>query len=216
MKTIIVGGGKVGYFLVKTVIANQTVVNMIEKDRERAIQISDELDIDVIQGDGSDISILEEAGIQKAEIVAAVTGDDEENLVVCQIVKVKFPHVKTIARINNPKNIEMFKALGVDKTVCSTKVIADLIEYEMANDTLKILQTFERGNMLLGEISVGEECAWARTLVKNLEIPNDLILVSILRDGHVIFPRGETMIEPYDHVMIVTSPKVVDELRKKL
>lgn len=216
MKTIIVGGGKVGYFLVKTVIANQTVVNMIEKDRERAIQISDELDIDVIQGDGSDISILEEAGIEKAEIVAAVTGDDEENLVVCQIVKVKFPHVKTIARINNPKNIEMFKALGVDKTVCSTKVIADLIEYEMANETLKILQTFERGNMLLGEINVGNDCAWANTLVKNLEIPNDLILVSILRDGHVIFPRGETMIETNDHVMIVTSPKVVDELRKKL
>ncbi len=94
MKAIVVGGGKVGYFLVKTILANKIQVVLIEKDPERARQISDELNIDVLQGDGSDIAILEEAGMQDAEIVAAVTGNDEENLVVCQIIKARYPKPK--------------------------------------------------------------------------------------------------------------------------
>jgi len=216
MKAIIVGGGKVGYFLVKTILANKIQVVLIEKDPERARQISDELNIEVLQGDGSDIAILEEAGMQDAEIVAAVTGNDEENLVVCQIIKARFPKQKTIARINNPKNVEMFKSLGVDKTVCSTKVIADLIDTEISTGQVKIIQTFERGNMVLAEVVIDKKCAWANMLVKDLKIHTDLVLVSIMRDDEVIYPKGETKILVGDHVMAISSNQAIEALKREL
>lgn len=216
MKAIVVGGGKVGYFLVKTILANKIQVVLIEKDPERARQISDELNIDVLQGDGSDIAILEEAGMQDAEIVAAVTGNDEENLVVCQIIKARYPKQKTIARINNPKNVEMFKSLGVDKTVCSTKVIADLIDTEISTGQVKIIQTFERGNMVLVEVVIDKKCSLANTLVKDLKIHPDLVLVSIMREDEVIYPKGETKILVGDHVMAISSHQAIDALKKAL
>lgn len=216
MKAIIVGGGKVGYFLVKTILANSIQVVLIEKDPQRARQISDELNIEVLQGDGSDISMLEEAGMHDAEIVAAVTGSDEENLVVCQIIKARFPKQKTIARINNPKNIEMFKSLGVDKTVCSTKVIADLIDTEISTGLIKIVQTFERGNMVLAEIVIDKTCSWINQSVKDLKLHSDCILVSILRDDEVIYPKGDTQICMSDHVMVIASHQALEVLKKEL
>lgn len=214
MKIVIIGGGKVGYFLAKTMHKTHNQLVLIEKDPARAQQLADELNIDVIYGDGSNISILEEASIHEAQIVAAVTGSDEENLVVCQIVKASYPNQKTIARINNPKNISMFKALGVDKTVCSTKVIADLIEYEIANENIRIVQTFERGNMILAELNITDKCGWKNLQVKSLMIPKDLILVSITRNEETIFPKGDTFIQPNDHIMIVASPDALQQLRK--
>ncbi|MEI7668397.1 MAG: TrkA family potassium uptake protein, partial [Erysipelotrichaceae bacterium] len=173
MKALVIGGGKVGYFLVKTLLENNTRVTLIEKDRDRANQISNELDIEILCGDGSDISILSEAGIENAEIVAAVTGSDEENLVICKIAKVNFQKKKTIARINNPKNIKMFQALGVDKTVCSTQVIATLINSEMNTQSVKIVQTFEKGSMVLAEIIITPKHKWSNQMIKDIKLPND-------------------------------------------
>jgi len=130
MRAIIVGGGKVGYYLVKTLKEKNHRVVLIEKEMKLCEKIAEDLEVDVICGDGSDVEVLKDAGIEKAEVVAAVTGKDEENLVICQMAKVNFNINKTIARINNPKNIAIFKALGVDKTVCSTQVICNLIEGE--------------------------------------------------------------------------------------
>jgi len=130
MRAIVVGGGKVGYYLVKTLKEKKYRVVLIEKEIKLCEKIAEDLEVDVICGDGSDVEVLKDAGIEKAEVVAAVTGKDEENLVICQMAKVNFNINKTIARINNPKNIAIFKALGVDKTVCSTQVICNLIEGE--------------------------------------------------------------------------------------
>lgn len=214
MKIVIIGGGKVGYFLAKTMLKTKNHLILIEKDPARAQQLADELNIDVIYGDGSNISILEEANIHEANIVAAVTGNDEENLVICQIVKASYSNQKTIARINNPKNIAMFKALGVDKTVCSTKVIADLIEYEIASENIKIVQTFERGHMILAELNITQKCEWKDLQVKDLDIPKDLVLVSIIRKEETLFPKGDTFVHVDDHIMVVSSPDVVQQLRK--
>lgn len=216
MKALIVGGGKVGYFLTKTLISNQTKVTLVEKDSQRAQKISEELNIDVICGDGSDIAVLEDAHIHQVDLIAAVTGNDEENLVICQIAKAVYPRHKTIARINNPKNIGMFRQLGVDKTVCSTKVIADLIDYEISSTNVKIVQTFERGNMVLAEVFVDDELSWANKKVKDIEIPKDLILISIIRGDESIYPKGDTLINPQDHVMVVSSPEIIQDLKKSL
>ncbi len=214
MKAIIVGGGKVGYFLMKTVIRDHNEVVLIEKDPLRAQAVSEELNVSVLCGDGSDMSVMDEAGIQESDLIAAVTGSDEENLVVCRIAKAKFPAITTIARINNPKNMTMFKALGVDRTVCSTKVIADLIENEMAADHIKIVQTFERGNMMLAEVLIDMKTPWVNKEVRQLSLPKDVILISVLRQPDVIYPKGETRIESGDHVMIAASPEALAQLKK--
>lgn len=216
MRAIIIGGGKVGYFLVKTLLERKMRVTLIEKDKDRAEQISRELDIDVLWGDGSDLSLLQEANINECELVAAVTGSDEENLVVCQIVKLSFNNTKTIARINNPKNIKMFRQLGVDKTVCSTEVIANLINAEMVSDGIKIIQTFEMGSMLLAEINISKKHKWLNQEIKDIIIPRNLVVVSILRNDEVIYPKGDTLLHEEDKVVFVCDKETISGLKKYL
>jgi len=216
MRAIIIGGGKVGYFLVKTLLERNMRVTLIEKDHDRAIQISKELNIDVLCGDGSDLSLLQEANINDCELVAAVTGSDEENLVVCQIVKLSFNNTKTIARINNPKNIKMFRQLGVDKTVCSTEVIANLINAEMVSDGIKIIQTFEMGSMVLAEINIHLHHKWLMKEIKDINMPRNLVVVSIIRNEEVIYPKGDTLLEEEDNVVFVCDKETISGLRKYL
>jgi len=216
MRAIIIGGGKVGYFLVKTLLERNMRVTLIEKDKDRASQISKELNIDVLWGDGSDLSILQEANINECELVAAVTGSDEENLVVCQIVKLSFNNTKTIARINNPKNIKMFRQLGVDKTVCSTEVIANLINAEMVSDGIKIIQTFEMGTMLLAEINISNKHKWLNQEIKDIALPRNLVVVSILRNDEVIYPKGDTLLHEEDKVVFVCDKETISGLKKYL
>ncbi len=216
MKALVIGGGKVGYFLVKTLLEHKTKVTLIEKDRDRAEVISKELNIEVLCGDGSDISILNDAGIQNSEIVAAVTGSDEENLVICQIVKVSFGKSKTIARINNPKNIKMFNQLGVDKTVCSTEVIASMINNEMTNETVKVIQTFDRGNMVVAEINIHPKHSWANQLIRDIKLPGNSVLISVIRKDEVIYAKGDTLIHKDDIVMMVGNHDAVDHLKSHL
>jgi trk system potassium uptake protein TrkA len=128
MKAIIVGGGKVGYYLFKTLRENRYDVVLVERKEALCKKISEELDGEIICGEGSDLEVLKDADIGRAEVVAAVTGKDEENLVICQMAKMNFNVKKTIARINDPKNGPIFKALGVDEIVCNTEAISNLIK----------------------------------------------------------------------------------------
>ena len=216
MKALVIGGGKVGYFLVKTLLEHKTKVTLIEKDQDRAKLISQELNIEVLCGDGSDISVLTDAGIQNTEIVAAVTGNDEENLVICQIVKVSFSKSTTIARINNPKNIKMFNQLGVDKTVCSTEVIANMINNEMNNETVKVIQTFDRGNMMVAEVFVHSNHKWANHQIKEIKLPGNLVLISVIRKDEIIYAKGDTKISKNDIVMVVGNHEAMDHLKDSL
>lgn len=216
MKALVIGGGKVGYFLVKTLLEHNTKVTLIEKDRDRAELISKELNIEVLCGDGSDISILNDAGIQNIEIVAAVTGNDEENLVICQIVKISFGKSKTIARINNPKNIKMFNQLGVDKTVCSTEVIASMINNEMNSETVKIIQVFDKGNMVLAEVFIRAKNSWGNQFIRDIKLPGNLVVISVIRKDEVIYAKGDTKILKDDIVMVVGNHEAVDHLKAHL
>lgn len=127
MRIVIVGGGKVGYYLMKSLFEDGNNVSLIEVQRSLCEKIAEEFNDVVIWGDGTSLEVLCDAGIEQADVVVAATGKDEENLTICQIAKINFKVKKTISRINNPKNIQIFEALGVDKTVCSTEVIANLI-----------------------------------------------------------------------------------------
>lgn len=216
MKTIIVGGGKIGYNLFKTLKERGYEVTLIERDKEIAVRIAEDFNTDVIWGDGTNLEVLKDAGIEDAEIVAAVTGSDEENLVICQIAKLSFNTKKTIARVNNPKNTIMFKNLGIDNTVCSTEVIANLIEYSFDKEDYRIITILERGSMVLAELSIKENNIWCNKMVRDLVLPNECVFVSILREENVIYPKGNTQILLRDKVVIITNKSVLSALVTEL
>ncbi len=216
MESIIIGGGKIGYNLLKTLKERNYQVTLVERNKETCMKIADELDADVICGDGTDLDVLKDAGIDGAEIVAAVTGTDEENMVICQIAKLSFHIKKTIARVNNPKNISMFKALGINRIVCSTEVIADMIEYELDKEDYRILHTFERGAMVLTELTIDKTSPWCNFMIKDLVLPNECVIISILRDEKVIYPRGDSKILENDNVLFITNHPVLTALMNDL
>ena len=216
MKAILIGGGKIGYHLLLTLRERGCKVTLVEKNAALCEKIAAEADTDVICGDGTDIGVLRDAGIAHADVIAAVTGKDEENLVICQIAKVGFGTGKSIARINNPKNIAMFKAMGVDQTVCSTQVIADLIDFEFDKDVCRIVQTFERGNMLLVEARIDERSPWLDCFVKDLTLPKDCVMASVLRAERVIYPRGDTQLCLGDEALFVADREAYSEIKKFL
>jgi trk system potassium uptake protein TrkA len=216
MKSIIIGGGKIGYYLLKTLKEKNYNVVLIESDKDICRSIAEDIDADIICGDGTDVDVLKDAGINEAEVVAAVTGADEENLVICKIAKSTFNISKTIARVNNPKNMSMFKALGVDKTVCSTAVIANLIEYEFDKDNFKIIQTFERGAMILVEIKIEKDSIWKDNFIKDLVLPGECVITSILREEKAIYPRGNTRIIENDNILVLTNNSGLLELKKQI
>lgn len=212
MKTIIIGGGKIGYNLCKTLKERGRQVTVVEQDKETCLKIAEEMNVDVIWGDGTDLEILNEAGIDEADIVAAVTGTDEENLVICQIAKLSFKSMKTIARVNNPKNTVMFKNLGIDNTVCSTEVIANLIEYSLNNEDYRIVNTIGRGTMLLVELSIKEGSPWCGKRIMDLLLPHECVFVSILRGDEMIYPKGDTWLFCNDKVLTVTNNRALSDI----
>jgi len=216
VKTIIIGGGKVGYNLLKTLKDRGYEVTLIEKDKETSMKIAEDFDADVIWGDGTNLEVLKDAGIEDADIVAAVTGADEENLVICQIAKLSFQTKKTIARVNNPKNTVMFKNLGIDDTVCSTEVIANLIEFSFDKEDYRIISILERGSMVLAELVMKVNTSWSDQMVKDLTLPNECVLVSIIRGETVIYPRGDTKICVNDKVVIITNKSILSILTADL
>lgn len=216
MKSIIVGGGKIGYNLFKTLKERDHQVTLIERDKSTCLRIAEDTNTDVIWGDGTDLEVLKDAGIEEAEIVAAVTGTDEENLIICQVAKLSFNTRKTIARVNSPKNIIMFKTLGIDSTVCSTDVIAKLIEYELDKEDYRIVNTFERGSMVLAEIAIDKSNFWCDKMIKDLDLPKECVFGSVLRGEKAIYPRGDTLILEGDKVLVITNNPVLSVLVNKL
>ncbi|MEI7885162.1 MAG: TrkA family potassium uptake protein [Clostridia bacterium] len=212
MESIIIGGGKIGYNLLKTLREKNYQVMLIEKDQATCMKIADELDADVIYGDGTDLEILREAGIEGAEIVAAVTGTDEGNMVICQIAMTNFNVKKTIARVNNPKNIALFKALGISRIVCSTAVIADMIEYELDREDYHVIQTFDHGAMVLVEISISIEHPWRNIKIADIPLPKKCIIISVVHEEEVIYPTGDTLISEDDKVLLIIHHSILKDL----
>ena len=133
MYVIVIGGGKVGYYLSKHLLDRGYEVTLIEKDPRRAEVLNSVLGEIVMVGDGDEMAFLATTGMERADVVVAVTGDDEDNLVACQLAKRKFNVPKTVARVNNPANVRIFKTLGVDVALSATEVLLDLIESELAS-----------------------------------------------------------------------------------
>lgn len=143
MYIIVAGGGKVGHYLTRALIDAGHEVLLLEKDRSRADYLTEDLGEVVTWGDACEVSTMKEVGMERADVVVAVTGDDEDNLVICQMAKRKFHVPRTIARVNNPKNEDIFEMLGIDATVSSTKIIFNLIEQQIETDEIIPLALFK-------------------------------------------------------------------------
>ncbi|MDD5565930.1 MAG: NAD-binding protein [Candidatus Omnitrophica bacterium] len=204
MYIVIVGAGKVGYFLAKRLTLGTHTVSIVEKDRSICEMIAKELEILVINGDGCDSTILEEAGTRRADVIAAVTGEDEDNLIICQLAKEKFHIRRTVARVNNPSNELIFSELGVDVPVDSTRIIAKIVEEEVSFSDFVNLMSFKRGKLSIVRFDLAEDSPVVNKEIKDVQLPADSVFVSIVRGEEVIVPKGNTVLLPGDDIIAMT------------
>lgn len=219
MNVIVVGGGKVGFYLTRTLLEHGHRVSVVEKDAGRCQTLADSYPhVLILNGDGTNPGDLADAGADRADVLAAVTGKDEENLLVCQIAKRKFQLKRAIARVNNPKNQEVFGQLGIGVTVSSTGIIADLIERELALSQMRTLLTFHHGDMTILEVDLpkGSPAAGRRVADLAAQLPPESVLVAVLRGDRVLIPRGFTTLEVGDSVMALVHSGASTTLHRVL
>ena len=202
MYIIVVGGGRVGYYLTKELLEAGHELVVLEKDQRRARQIADELGSIVLARDGSEGKHLAEAGANRASIVAAVTGDDEDNLVVCQMAKHHFDVPRTIARVNNPKNEELFRHLGVDEIISPTRMALGSIEQDIPVHELLHLAAIDNELEIIEAHLQSDSPAVGRTL-SDLVIPEACSLFAVVRDGVATPVRSDTVLQEGDKVIAI-------------
>ena len=205
MNIVIIGGGKVGYYLTKTLLSYRHKVTVIEIKRHLCQKIADELNIPVFNGDATKYDMLKTAATANADIFIAVTGLDEENLIACQLAKNNFRVKKTIARINNPKNINVFRALGVDIPVSSTTIIADLIEEEVDYAGMKTISNIRNNKIIISEIIIKKTSPVFNKRVMDIKMPKDCTLVSVIKDDDVFQPNEHLVLLEGDSVIVISD-----------
>ena len=203
MFVLVVGGGKVGYYLTRELIQSNHEVVLMEKDRVRANQIADEIGSVGIPHDGCEGKYLAEAGANRADIVAAVTGDDEDNLVICQMAKHHFDVPRTIARVNNPANEALFKHLGVDELISPTRMVLGSIEQDIPVNELLHLAALGSGELELIEAHLTAESPAIGRAPKDLGIPEGCTLFAVIRDGHATPLSADTILQEGDKVIAI-------------
>jgi trk system potassium uptake protein len=206
MYVIIAGAGKVGWNLARELIAKDREVTLIESDHRRYRIIEEELEHAAQYGDASELWVLERAGIQRADLVIAVTGDDEDNILICQVAKEKYGCERIVARVNNPRNLDHFKLLGIQPAVSATDLILRLIEHEVPEYGLVQLLALEEEHLEIIELEVGHGSAAAGQRVSDVVLPDGSLIISVLRDGTGFVPKADSVIEAGDQVLLILDP----------
>ncbi|MFH2068379.1 MAG: NAD-binding protein [Candidatus Omnitrophota bacterium] len=204
MYVIIVGAGNVGHYLAHRLFGDKHMIALVEKDRAVCDRIGQELDILVVNGDGCEISTLQAAGIERADVLAAVTGSDEDNLVICQLAKEVFHIDRTVARVNDSRNEHIFNELGVDVPIDSTGILARVIEEEVSLSDFVNLVTFRKGKLALVRFDLPAESPIISKKVSEVILPVESVLVAIVRGDGVFIPHGDTVFKPQDEIVALT------------
>src|ERR1700741_442211 len=212
MYVVIAGAGKVGWNLARELMAKRHEVNRIESDRSRYLTVEQELEHAIQYGDATELWVLERAGINRADLTIAVTGDDEDNLLICQIAKEKYLCSRIIARVNNPRNRQYFELLGIQPAVSATDLILRLIEHEVPSYGLVHLLDLRDEQLEIIEVEVGPGSPAAGKAVQDMKLPDGALIISLLRDGRGFVPKADTLIEAGDEVLLVLDPGLEDAI----
>jgi len=217
MYIIVIGGGRLGYYLLKALLKEGHEVLVLEKDARVCKTITDELGSVCFRGDGCEAATLAEVGTGRADMFVAVTGDDEDNLVACQIAKHKHNVPRTISRIRNPGNAVLFKKLGVDVTVSSTDLIIESIEREVPTHPVTQLLTLDEKGLVIVDVKIPPESSTVGKAVKDLDLPRDSKLALIIpTEGSAHVPAAHTVLHAGDQVIAITPPESKEALRAAL
>ena len=217
MYVLIAGGGKAGANVMRTLLRNGHEATLIEQDRERFEQLEREFEHQAMLGDATEIYVLEKAGIRRPpDLVLALTGDDEDNMVICQLAKEKYGVGKVIARVNDPRNQAHFDLLGISPTVCATSSILGLVEHEVPEHELVHLLELRKENLEIVEVQIDKGSPVAGKKVESLPLPEGARLISVMRDGRSEIAVGSTELQPGDQVLAILQPGKEDELRRVL
>jgi trk system potassium uptake protein len=209
---IIAGAGKVGWNLARELIGRDQEVTLIEQDHVRYQVVAGELDHAIQYGDATELWVLERAGIKRADLMIAVTGDDEDNILICQVAKEKYGCQRIVARVNNPRNLQHFRMLGVQPAVSATDLILRLIEHEVPEYGLVQLLALEEEHLEIIEIEVGQGSIAAGSRVGEVQLPLGSLIISVLRGGTGFVPQPDTVIEAGDQVMLILDPGLEAEI----
>jgi trk system potassium uptake protein TrkA len=213
MYVVIVGGGKVGLNLSRELIRTGQEVTLIEQERRAYLRIEQELEHSVQYGDGTELWVLERAGIQRADLVVAVTGDDEDNILICQVAKDKYLCQRIIARCNNPRNLQHFQLLGIQPAVSATDLILNLIEHEVPGHGIVHLLDLPDDKLEIIEVEVADNAPAAGRKVADLGLPEGSLVISVLPPGQAGFvPKQSTVIESGSEVLVVLDPGLEPEI----
>jgi trk system potassium uptake protein TrkA len=212
---IVIGGGKVGYHLARHLLDRGYEVTLVEKDTVRAQWLSHQLgSCSIMVGDGDEMSFLATTGIERAGVVVGATGDDEDNLVACQLAKRKFSVPRTIARVNDPENVRLFKALGIDVPVSATELLMGLIEAELSgSDAVKGVAVKASGATLV-DVALPELSSLVGRHVADIHLPEGDLVVCIVREGRPVIPGAEVVIQPGDELIIYSTTLDVESVRE--
>ena len=217
MYAIVAGGGKVGSNVTRSLLSRGHDVTMIEQRRYRYEQLQDEFEHQVLLGDATELHVLERAGIERPpEIVLGVTGDDEDNLIICQLASEGYRVPKVIARVNDPRNQEHFDLLGITQTVCATANVLGLVEHEVPEHGIVRLLDLRKENLEIVELLVDRDSPSVGKRVAGLRLPEGTRLISVMRGGRSELAEDSTVIRPGDQVLAVLEPGKEDELHRVL
>jgi trk system potassium uptake protein TrkA len=209
---MVIGAGKVGWNLARELLDKGNEVTVIENDRDRYLTVEQELEHSVQYGDASELWVLERAGISRADMVIAVTGDDEDNMLICQVARDKYLVDRIIARVNNPRNRQWFELLGIKPYVSATDLILRLLEHEVPDYGLVHLLDLPEERLEIIELLLADDSQVAGQRVSDLEMPEGSLLISILRGGEGFVPGPDTVLEAGDEVLAVLDPGLEEEL----
>jgi trk system potassium uptake protein TrkA len=216
MYIIVAGGGKVGYYLTKTLLAEGYEVLLIERDPDKVETISEQFGSVVLLGDAAEALTLSRAGAARADVMIAVTGEDEDNLVICQVAKQKFHVGRTIARVNNPKNEQLFRLLGIDVTVSQTNHILHLIEQSIPDHAFVHLLSLRHEDLTIVDAKITANSPVANKPIGEILLPSNCIIAAVSRGPQLIIPTPTTLLKPGDNVIAITHREQEDDLRQLL
>jgi trk system potassium uptake protein TrkA len=217
MFLIVVGGGKVGVSVTRTLLALNHEVVLIEQDRPRFERLEEEFEHRAIYGDGTELYVLERAGIKRPpDIVVAVTGDDEDNIIIGQLAREKYGVEKVVARVNDPRNEPHFDLLGISPTVSATSMVLALIEHEVPQHELVHLLELRKENLEIVEVEIQRDSSAAGKRVEDLRLPESTRLISVMREGKAEIAVGSTELQAGDQVLAILEPGREVELKRVL